>query len=234
MSKLRVSEHFYSIQGEGPTVGVPAVFVRLQGCNLNCGINNGQWVCDTLDVWKKGVAHDLINWQALVNNHYSNALSLGAHLVITGGEPLLQQDALIQWLSVFKTCPFIEVETNGSVMPKADLIPFVSQWNVSPKLSNSGEAVEDRLNFEVLNYFLDMDNAIFKFVIGSETDIHEIKRLGQSFDELPIRRKYLMPAADTKKNLELMYPDIIQWAKHHGFSLSQRFHLSIWDQTTGV
>ena len=98
MTTLRVSEHFYSIQGEGPTVGVPAVFVRLQGCNLNCGHQSGEWVCDTVDVWKKGIPYSVEAWHELVNIHYGDALSMGAHLVITGGEPLIQQKKLLEFI----------------------------------------------------------------------------------------------------------------------------------------
>jgi len=62
---IRISEHFYSLQGEGKTMGVPAIFVRLQACNLLCGgygtqkdgkLHDGAtWRCDTLDVWTKGI-----------------------------------------------------------------------------------------------------------------------------------------------------------------------------------
>ena len=61
---LTVSETFYSLQGEGPTAGTPAVFLRLKGCNLTCGglntvktkqLDNGAtWRCDTTEVWLKG------------------------------------------------------------------------------------------------------------------------------------------------------------------------------------
>ena len=53
-NKLVVSEKFYSIQGEGQTMGVPAVFLRLGGCNLLC--KGKGWVCDSIEVWKKGVS----------------------------------------------------------------------------------------------------------------------------------------------------------------------------------
>ena len=60
---LNISEQFYSIQGEGRTVGVPALFLRLQGCNLTCGgkktvltgnkQDGASWRCDTIEVWTK-------------------------------------------------------------------------------------------------------------------------------------------------------------------------------------
>ena len=66
--KLAVSEVFYSIQGEGPTTGYPAVFVRLGGCNLMCGGEGTQkdkelhdgatWRCDTIEVWMKSRAKE--------------------------------------------------------------------------------------------------------------------------------------------------------------------------------
>lgn len=234
MNRLRVSEHFYSIQGEGPTVGVPAIFVRLQGCNLNCGQGRGDWVCDTIDVWKNGTAHAINDWHDYFLKEYQQPLSLGAHIIITGGEPLLQQAALIDWLSTFKNQPFIEVETNGTIIPQLELSRFINQWNVSPKLSNSGELMSRRSNHDALQWFLANDCSIFKFVISSDKDIDEIKTLCSIIHTWPMRRKYLMPAADSKIKLETIYPSIIEMCKTHGFSLSQRFHLSIWDQTTGV
>ena len=58
--KLAISEIFFSIQGEGKTVGIPSVFVRLGGCNLICGgegtqndkklHNNAKWRCDTIEI----------------------------------------------------------------------------------------------------------------------------------------------------------------------------------------
>jgi len=234
MKTLRVSEHFYSIQGEGPTVGVPAIFIRLQGCNLNCGDAGGDWVCDTIDVWKNGTAHAINDWQDYFLKEYQQPLSLGAHIIITGGEPLLQQTALIDWLSTFKHQPFIEVETNGTIIPQPKLSRYINQWNVSPKLSNSGESMSRRLKHDALQWFLMNDRSIFKFVISSDKDIEEIRTLCSIINAWPIRKKYLMPAADSKIKLETIYPSIIDICKTHGFSLSQRFHLSIWDQTTGV
>ncbi|MGA0241718.1 MAG: 7-carboxy-7-deazaguanine synthase QueE [Candidatus Marinamargulisbacteria bacterium] len=235
MTRLRISEHFYSIQGEGPSVGVPAIFVRLQGCNLLCGDGSATWTCDTIPVWKKGTPYHISDWHALFLDEYHNALAAGAHVVITGGEPLLQALAIKQWLALFETDrPFIEIETNGTVMPTTTLLSTVSQWNVSPKLSNSGEPLNKRYHPTVLQTFQDQPNSIFKFVVQSPDDVTEISTFAPTILTLPIHRKFLMPAADTKTNLISLYPPIIELAKTHGFSVGQRFHIDIWDQKTGI
>jgi len=234
MTILRVSEHFYSIQGEGPTVGVPAVFLRLQGCNLNCGASGGVWACDTEAVWKRGDKHPIDSFFQAFTGEYGHAFECGAHLIITGGEPLLQQSALIEWLSMFQTKPLIEVETNGTITPTDALDALVDQWNVSPKLSNSGEGHDQRLVPDALTWFEKRAYSIFKYVIKTESDINEIYDEFPWLKQLPIRRKYLMPAADNKDTLESLYPHVITLSKTRGFSLGQRFHISMWDQTTGI
>lgn len=234
MTRLRISEHFFSIQGEGASVGVPAVFVRLQGCNLMCGAHGGDWVCDTTDVWKRGHSQDIHDWHHRFTTQYRHAFDQGAHLVITGGEPLLQQDALLEWLALFDSLPVIEIETNGTIRPAPSLWGNVHQWNVSPKLRNSGESMDQRWVPAILNEFIQVPNAIFKFVVQSESDVLEVMASGMAMDQMPIRRKFLMPAADNRTDLNRLYPTVIEWAKQYGFSLGQRFHISQWDQTTGI
>ena len=118
MKGLRVSEWFYSIQGEGKTMGVPSLFIRLQACNIVC---DGEWTCDTIEVWKHGnkiSCEDLIQeMDPYIYNLYS-----GAHLVFTGGEPLLQKEGIKEFIKTFKKkhkfIPYIEIETNGTNHPK--------------------------------------------------------------------------------------------------------------------
>mgnify|MGYP001381990436 CR=1 FL=1 len=107
MKEIRVSESFFSIQGEGITVGVPAVFLRLQGCNLDCGSKGGNWVCDTEAVWKKGRKHTINDYFEDFINQYHQAFNIGAHLILTGGEPLLQQEAICEFIAQFKEKPII-------------------------------------------------------------------------------------------------------------------------------
>ena len=106
--ELRISEQFYSLQGEGKTMGVPAIFVRLQACNILC---NGEWICDTIEVWKKGKKTSVIDWIGQIHKYHTQ-LRNGAHLIFTGGEPLLQQKgiefAIRYFERVYGFKPFIE------------------------------------------------------------------------------------------------------------------------------
>ncbi len=234
MTYLRVSEHFYSIQGEGPTVGVPAVFLRLQGCNLNCGAKGGDWTCDTETVWKNGTKFKTTEFFKMFYGLYEEPFKQGAHLVITGGEPLIQQKSLTDFIHQFPSKPTIEVETNGTILPETSFAKLIDQWNVSPKLSNSGESMNQRFKNDTLLWFSASPKAIFKFVVSKESDLKEIENDFKWVIKLPIRQKFLMPAIDNKSNLDAAYKPVIEWSKQLGFSLSQRFHIEMWNQTTGV
>ena len=234
MKTLRISEHFYSIQGEGPSVGTPAIFVRLQGCNLLCGKNNATWTCDTIDVWKKGQAYSIKDWHDLFISQYKDAIDIGAHIIITGGEPLLQQIALMEWIQLLDRSLKIEIETNGTVLPTHELQERVYQWNVSPKLENSGENKSKRINKEAFNFFISSSKTCFKFVISSDNDIQKIYADYPEIKQVSIERKYLMPAADNQGQLKKLYPQIIELSKKYGFVLGQRFHIEIWNQKTGI
>ena len=128
-------EIFRSLQGEGVTAGTPSVFLRLATCNLAC-----TW-CDTKYTW---------DWQSHAYGAEVMALSGEEvnkrvlafdllHLVITGGEPMLQQKELAPLaVSLRQRGFFCEVETNGTLVPDAEMVEAISQWNVSPKTASSG------------------------------------------------------------------------------------------------
>jgi 7-carboxy-7-deazaguanine synthase len=240
--KLKISEWFASIQGEGLSAGQLSIFLRLSGCNLLCGCPQGTWVCDTIEVWKKGTLYSASEAVAHFEScgWLSKLGSEGYRLIITGGEPLLQQDGLVEFLACLSKelgrCPIIEIETNGTIAPIKSLIPYISQYNVSPKLINSGMQKEKRYTRDVLTWFagLPYPQAIFKFVVSSEGDCHEImdhyvKPLG-----LKPWQVFIMPGADNKHDLDARLPSTAQWALTYGFNLSSRLHLSIWDKKTGV
>ena len=242
MKKLIISEVFYSIQGEGKTVGVPSVFVRLGGCNLICGgmgtqfdkeLHNGaEWRCDTVEVWMNGGA---VAVEDVLHQDCIEAIEKGAHIVLTGGEPMMQQPALEEFINYIKDEiveePYIEVETNGTIMPSDFLLEEVKLWNCSPKLSNSGNdkalAYKPEV-IEVLNNF----HTIFKFVVNTKKEWHEI---GYLYMPIIDRDKvYLMPAGENQILLKKNKNIVAEICKENNVKYSTRLHIEIWNKKTGV
>lgn len=230
---LIVSECFYSIQGEGATMGTPAVFLRLAGCNLLC--KSEHWICDSIEVWRQGTK---LPFSEVLSVDKIDHLLTGAHLVITGGEPLLHQSNLvkyIEWLEEKYNQRFIiEIETNGTILPLDSLIKKVSYWNVSPKLPNSGESIKRRLNPLAITKLNSIKNAsvIFKFVIDQDEDFIDI--LTEYGDWIDMKKVYLMPAGDTQELLNKSRPIVVDLAKRMTLKYSERLHIVIWNKKTGV
>lgn len=210
-------EIFYSLQGEGTRCGTPAVFLRLAGCNLKC-----KW-CDTKHSWGTGITRAAAETAAEITAFACDSL------VITGGEPLLQQAALEELLQLLPEDMHIEVETNGTICPTSRLAQRINQWNVSPKLLHSGNEQSAALPAEPLAFFAARQNAWFKFVVQAEEDWAAIAALG-----LPRRRIILMPCATTRAGLEAARPAVVDMCLRHGVRLGDRLHLSLWDDKKGV
>lgn len=240
---LIVSEHFYSLQGEGATMGKPAVFLRLTGCNLMCGGIMGSqvgktatWWCDTEPVWRKGQKYEFTALKELFDEKgYTQKLIDGAHLIITGGEPMLQIQEVISFIGVLyytarmSKMPILEIETNGLIYHEhMKVFDFI---NVSPKLSNSGETFERRIDFDSMLKINSDPNSIFKFVVSSEEDLNEIKL---NYGWIDPKRIWLMPAASTQEELAITLPMAAKMAIENGMNLSTRLQVHIWNQTTGV
>lgn len=212
-----VPEIFYSLQGEGVRVGTPSIFLRLASCNLRC-----RW-CDTRYSWGQGVEVDEKEAATAILAYPCR------NLVITGGEPLLQQEALTRLLSLLPTDFFIEVETNGTLIPNGELAERVNQWNVSPKLPHAGNPAEKALRPQALAFFAAEKRAWFKFVVQSEVDWPPIAAL-----RLPQERVILMPCASTRAELAEARPTVAQLCLRHGVRLGERLHLVLWDNRKGV
>lgn len=233
-------------------MGVPAVFLRLTGCNLLCGghktAQDGQlhdgatWRCDTIEVWSKGKSFtDSELVELFEREGYLEQLNNGAHLVITGGEPLQHQEELVHFLSKLHdkinkptartNLPFTEIETNGTIEPNFILSMFIDQWNVSPKLTNSGMPQDKRINPTALTSLANKLNSWCKVVINKEEDLLEVATLGSFFRQKQI---ILMPAASDRQTLRNLLPIIAEFCKKNRYRLSTRMQVEIWDKTTGV
>lgn len=239
---LSVSEVFYSIQGEGATIGRPAVFVRLSGCNLMCGGNGTQrdkqlhngatWRCDTVEVWMNGTKK---HYHEILGDEEVEAIRGGANLIITGGEPMLYQKEVSEFIQYVKLNinkdVFVEIETNGTKKIITELITQSPFFNCSPKLSNSGMSKDRRYKPEVikqLNYL----RGIFKFVVSTQDDVIEILE-----DYAPLIDKdkvWIMPSGENQHLLSLSKPACTEIVKKHKWKMTTRLHIDIWNQKTGV
>ena len=226
---LKVSEIFHSVQGEGTNVGKPSVFLRTAACNLKCS-----W-CDTKYTWDwdnydynkevkemeiKEIKNELLKFDA-------------KNLVITGGEPLLQQDVLIKLFEEIKSLDyFIEIETNCTIKPAIELLNYVDQWNVSPKLANSGNRLQMCEISECYNFFSGQTNSFFKFVVSDNKDLEEIESLVKKYN-LDRKRVLLMPQAANRNEYFIRKDIVHDFSKRLGFGYSGRMHIELWDNQRG-
>lgn len=259
---LNISEDFYSIQGEGHTSGYPAYFIRLSGCNLLCGGENGAlvkagkatWFCDTIPVWRKGTVRDFnyLRNRWIEQNIFPWILSGRVHLIWTGGEPTIKrhQESIVsflnwlysdrQTLALAETLPvgvpqtFNEIETNGTLYIEDDLFQNIEQINCSVKLSNSGIEKEKRIVSSSLERIMQHENYWFKFVISTEADLDEIQEDFVVPFNIPTERVLMMPGLDCQKNFHERTRFCLEMAKKYGFVGLTRLHVTAWDKTTGV
>lgn len=226
---LVVSEKFFSLQGEGITTGCPSIFVRLAGCNILC--KGSGWVCDSIEVWRKGVKTTFAD---VLTKGEIESLKNGVHLIFTGGEPMLYQTKITEYLLWLNEnhnfWPFVEIETNGTIQPDDELSGYVDRWNVSPKLTNSGVAEDKRINPVALAKFDSMHNVMFKFVVSNEADVNE----AATYLPLTQSKIVLMPAGATQDELNITRPIVVELCKAHGYRYSDRLHIVIWNKKTGV
>lgn len=216
---MRVSEVFASIQGEGPSVGSPSVFVRLQGCTVGCA-----W-CDTRYSWdaQGGRATTL---EMLLGEVKAARLE---NVVVTGGEPL-EQAAFVPLVEGLKALGRrVEVETAGTLVPPS---VAVDQWNVSLKLAHSGVAASRRLRDNAIARFRDL-GAWFKFVVDTEADLDEVLAI-QARWALPSTRIVLMPLGMRREEQQARMAAVVGWCRRHGFRFSPRLHILIWGPRRGV
>jgi 7-carboxy-7-deazaguanine synthase len=234
--RLKVSGDgvFATRQGEGITAGEPAVFLRLHFCNLKCGKESG-WKCDTAYTWDWdsrefwtepedwSVERTLTEAESAWNNKFGTNKIATPRLVITGGEPLLQQR---KFIPVIERLPgwSIEIETNGTIMPLPELSG--RQLNCSPKMANSGNPQRLRFRPEVLEHINSLRNSWFKFVARSREDLEEIQEL-VSRCSLSTDKVLVMPEGYTKEIVEKHANLLREEVNDRGWQLVMRNQL-VW------
>ena len=241
------AEIFHTIQGEGVSVGAAAVFVRLSLCNLHC-----VW-CDTDHTWNfEGTPwkHEKDVVPGYVKHRKEDVMiemeveavaevvrGFGCRrVVLTGGEPLLQEEELVRLMGVLREDGeewFFEVETNGTRLPGVDFTRGVGQMNVSPKLANSGVGGAMRLKGDALAGLVATGKAWFKFVVEEEADVEEVQGIVAA-NAIPLERVILMPEGRTVGEIDRVAVWLAGRCRDLGVRFSDRLHIRLWGDRRGV
>ena len=228
--KMRVSEIFYSIQGEGFLAGTPSVFVRLAGCPLRC-----RW-CDTKYTWDETTGDECSIEKILEAVRQWPC----PFVVITGGEPMVNPDMTVKsdlpkLTKALNSCgKHITIETAGiAFLPDlaCDLM------SISPKLSNSTPAdpklaeihENSRLDLAALSNLIGRYNYQLKFVVDSPEDLQQIEQTLKEIGNVDTKKVMLMPQARTRDQLLAKAPMVAQLCKQTGFAFCQRLQVLLWN-----
>lgn len=241
---LFVNEMFGpTVQGEGRSQGRTVVFLRLGMCNLDCA-----W-CDTPYTWdwtgKNGQAYDKateVRRMTFDEAEHELRLLLGdsaSHIVISGGEPMLQQRRLAPFIERLNEYGITtEIETNGTVVPDEAMMDLAWQgilyWNCSPKLANSGIEYDRRIVPDALAHYRDLP-ADMKFVVANDDDVAEVEHLcGTVLRGVERERVYLMPEGTDTQTILGRLPWVMEQASRRGWCVSPRLHVLAYGNKRGI
>jgi 7-carboxy-7-deazaguanine synthase len=234
---VRVSELFYSIQGEGKLIGVPSVFVRASGCNLRC-----TW-CDTPYASWNPEGDD-----RAVERIVRETLAFGAkHVVLTGGEPMIMPDIAEIAQQLHASGLHITIETAATLFKPV----HVHLASLSPKLSNSTPHEREGGRFaqlhdkqrtrpDVIAEFIDHVRTTggdyqLKFVVSEARDLDEIDVLLGTIPT-PINRAdvLLMPEGTDAATLRARASWLGEVCKQRGFRYCPRLHVELYGNQRGT
>lgn len=255
-----IIESFISIQGEGLRTGRPTLFIRLNGCNLRCVFRNSAGkvtsCCDTPYASFEGsfegkyTDDDVI--KMLTNNPQVK------DIVITGGEPLLNQTSLEIFIKKLREVRdfTLTIETNGTIVPSDYLLEQVDLWSTSPKLASSTPTVKDgkkygvteaqckyhnmhRINIIALATMLsEGHDCQLKFVYTGPECIKEIDEISKEITDYQTNHNMdvvnvndyimLMPEGITSKAIIGKSDEVVNVCIEHGWTYTSRMHILIW------
>lgn len=231
---MRISEIFYSIQGEGALTGVPSVFIRTSGCNLRCA-----W-CDTpYASWNP--EGEEIDIEIIIERVLSFSCR---HVVLTGGEPMIAKGIHDLAARLKAAGLHVTIETAGTVGPDGIDCDLAS---LSPKLSNSipsetkaGKAwVERHENTrckpDVIDAWIRSYDFQLKFVVSNPEDWTEILGLTRRLPkDIPPHKILLMPEGTDPATIASRRDWLLELCKEHGYRFCHRLHIDIFGNTRGT
>ena len=230
---MRVNEIFHSIQGEGKTIGQPRLFIRFQGCQARCRYCDTSFSQNSRSYVKgsnlKASMHQYTKPINQLKDDIKNLEGLSYNRwVITGGEPLLQQDEIIKLIKDEKP-EWVEIETNGIIEPKKELIKLVNLWNISPKNEKYQKYKIDTTP-KIFNSLKLLKDYVIKIVYTGKEDENFIFQ----FKKIPKEKIYIMPEGKTREEQFRKSPDIIKFCLKNNFNFSPRLHVLVWNRKRAV
>ncbi|WP_459193196.1 7-carboxy-7-deazaguanine synthase QueE [Halosimplex sp. J119] len=238
---LPINELFYSLQGEGKLAGVPTVFVRTSGCNLRC------WFCDSYHTsWEP--THTWMDVDEIVSKVTS--YSAASHVVLTGGEPMMHEDAATLLDRLAEAGYHTTVETNGTIYRDA----AIDLASISPKLASSTPTAEAdpkgdgdwaerheqrRIDVTALADLVDEYESQLKFVVTGPEDMAEIETLVEKIraatqTTVPDSDVLLMPEGTTRDQLDESRNEVAELATAYGYRYTPRLHVDLWNDAPGT
>jgi 7-carboxy-7-deazaguanine synthase len=244
MKTLQVNEIFGpTVQGEGAGAGRHCLFVRLAQCNLQC-----HW-CDTPYTWaytpEKADAHITGKmWDKEAESTKMTYLEVMTKLqllysgpttvVWSGGEPMMQQDALELCADILQLHGYHNhIETAGTIKPKDHVVRVVQQFNVSPKLEHSRNPLKKRYKKDVLKAFVQTGKAYFKFVVEETSQLEEVDVMVRECN-IPRDRVQIMPEGIGSRVVLERAKNLAPAVLRRGYGLSLRNHILLWEDERGV
>jgi len=224
-NEIYISEIFKAIQGEGPLIGQPTIFVRVFGCNLKCSF------CDSLyAVNKIDDTPQILPLESVVNT----IIKLGLKdVTFTGGEPMLYQDKILHIIDLLRLSDdkyTFHFETNGTIIPKGNFDD--STFIISPKL----QFIDDKYIKSLKNWCYEQTvsyKVALKFVYEDFSTVDKIRKLLEDVEVddtlIPI---YLMPEGKTFDQQK--YQECADVCIKNGWYLGARLHTIIWGAKRGV
>lgn len=233
---------FHTIEGEGEYVGKPSIFMRLSMCNLTCKgfiSKDSPYGCDSFVSWSVKNRFTIDQLVAYFKElDYVKFLDQGQILKITGGEPLLQQKVLLEFVEKFKAeykfVPRIDFETNATILPLPEWNEkYFATFTTSPKLASNGDPEEKRYKPDVLGWHA-KNGSGFKFVINNKNDLHEIITKYIEPFSISSRKVWLMPCCGSRAEHVEVAANVAELCKLSGYNFSPRLQLLIWDKALKV
>lgn len=228
---LPIIEKFISISGEGSMSGQLAFFIRVAGCSLQC-----HW-CDSKfasQPKQNEIVHIEVNDLLAEIEHHSSELGTRLPIILTGGEILLYRKQLEELVKGIYDNP-IQIETNGTQLPLPYLGINLVHYNISPKLSSSGNLWKDAIKPATLRQFLKSGDRkpTFKFVIQTEKDWKDMEIIIEAI-RIPKNLIYVMPEGTDDEKFKANAIKLVDRIIESGYNFSPRLHIYLWGNKKGV